>query len=391
MTHQEHFTLPEEIMERIIEDGLEYMPEIIRILINTAMKMERQKYIGVKAYERSEERRGYANGYKAKKMKTHYGEIDFEIPQVREGGFYPSALEKGMRSERALTMAMAEMYVQGVSTRRVKQVIEQLCGTEISSSQVSRATAQLDERLSAWRTRPLGKIYYLYLDARYEKVRMEGQVRDVAVLIASGVTEDGRRQILGVSVSMSEHEVHWRDFLKSLVERGLQGVQLIISDAHTGLQAARKVVFGGVPWQRCQYHLQQNVQAYITRKEMQKKVAHELRNIFNAPDLKTAQALLRAMVDKYASQYPRLAQWLEENVPEGLTFFSFPPEHHRRIRTDNMLERVNQEIKRRTRVVRIFPNEAACLRLVSAILMEISEKWQTGRRYLNFEDMVYLE
>jgi putative transposase len=385
MTYQENFTLPAELTDLLIEQGFDYLPELIRILVNAAMQAERQKHLGVDPYERSPERQGYANGFKPKTLKTRLGEITFDVPQVRDGSFYPDALEKGLRSERALTLALAEMYVQGVSTRRVKTIVEQLCGTSISSSQVSRASAQLDETLEAWRNRPLDVIRYLYLDARYEKVRMDGQIRDAAILIASGVAPDGKRQILGVSISLGEQEVHWRTFLQNLVKRGLRGVQLIISDAHVGLKAARQAVFGGIPWQRCQYHLQQNVQAYVPRKAMQREVAQDLRNIFHAPDLATAQTWLNEMVKKYQSQAPRLADWLEHNVPEGLIVFSFPLSHRRRIRTVNMLERISQEVKRRTRVVRIFPNEASCLRLISAILMEISEVWQTGRVYLSFE------
>ena len=385
MTYQDDSTLPFELTELINEQGIEYLPELIRILVNAAMQAERQKHLQVEPYERSPKRQGYANGFKQKTMKTRLGEITFDVPQVRDSSFYPGALEKGLRSERALTLALAEMYVQGVSTRRVKNIVEQLCGTTISASQVSRAAAQLDETLEAWRNRPLDVIRYLYLDARYEKVRMDGQIRDAAVLIASGVALDGKRQILGVSSSLGEQEVHWRSFLQSLVKRGLRGVQLIISDAHIGLKAARQAVFGGIPWQRCQYHLQQNVQAYAPRKVMQRQVAQDLRNIFHAPDLATAQTWLNEMVKKYQSQHPRLADWLEHNVPEGLIVFSFPPSHRRRIRTVNMLERVSQEVKRRTRVVRIFPNEASCLRLVSAILIEISKNWQTGRVYLSFE------
>jgi transposase-like protein len=385
MTYSEDFTLPTEIIEQIAEQGLEYLPELIRILVNTAMQAERQKHLGAAAYERSPERSGYANGYKPKTLKTRLGEITFDVPQVRDGSFYPGALEKGLRSERALTVTLAEMYVQGVSTRKVKAITEQLCGTAVSSSHVSRASAQLDEVLEAWRQRPLGEIRYLYLDARYEKVRIDGQVRDAAILIAIGVSPDGKRQILGVSVSLAEHEVHWRTFLQSLIARGLRGVWLIISDAHAGLRAARLAVFGGVPWQRCQFHLQRNVQAYVTRKDMQSEVAQDLRKIFNAPDLATAQTWLKEMVEKYRPKSSRLADWLEQNVPEGLTVFSFPLSHRRRIRTSNLLERINQEIRRRTRVVRIFPNEASCLRLISAILMEFSEDWQTGRVYLSFE------
>lgn len=383
MTYQTNCTLPEEILEQIAAEGLEVLPELIRVLINEAMRLERDQYLGAGPYERSPERKGHANGYKPKTVQTRVGEIQFSVPQVRQGNFYPDALEKGLRSERALTLALAEMYVQGVSTRRVAAITEQLCGTAVSSMQVSRAAEKLDEVLEAWRNRPLGKIVYLYLDARYEKVRMDGQIRDAAILIGSGVGLDGKRRILGVSVSLSEAEQHWRLFLESLLSRGLAGVQLIISDDHAGLRKARQALFTGVSWQRCQFHLQQNASQYVPRKRMQAEVAADIRAIFNAPDREQAEQYLKQIVSKYADVASELADWMEAAIPEGLTVFDFPETHRRRIRTSNMLERVNQEIKRRTRVVRIFPNPSSCLRLVSAILMEISEDWETGKIYLN--------
>ena len=385
MTYENDFTLPRKYLEQLAEGGMEYMPELIRVLLNAAMWAERQKYLGVAPYERSPERRGYGNGFKEKTMKTRVGEITLDVPQVRDSSFYPDALEKGLRSERALTLALAEMYVQGVSTRKVQAIVEQLCGMAVSSSQVSRATAQLDEILEAWRTRPLGEIAYLYLDARYENVRQDGQVRDAAVLMAVGVDLDGKRQVLGLSVSLSEQELHWREFLQGLVQRGLRGVRLITSDAHAGLRAARQTIFGGIPWQRCQFHLQQNARSYVPRKELQGEVTDDLRTIFNAPDLATAETWLKDTVLKYQEISPRLATWIEQSLPEGLTVFAFPAAHRRRIRTSNMLERLSQEIRRRTRVVRLFPNEASCLRLVTAILMETSENWQTGKIYLSIE------
>ncbi len=385
MTYQLDSTLTTELLEQISEEGLEYLPELIRILVNVAMQTERHKHLGAELYERSPERRGYANGYKPKTVKTRVGEVTFDVPQVRDGSFYPDALEKGLRSERALTMALAEMYVQGVSTRKVASITEQLCGTAVTSTQVSRAAAQLDEVLTAWRERPLSEMPYLVLDARYEKVRQDGQVRDAAVLLAAGVSPEGQRQVLGVSVALSEAEAHWRQFLHSLVARGLSGVQLVIADDHTGLKAARKAVFGGVPWQRCQFHLQQNAQAYVPRRSMLKEVAQDLRGVFNAPDRTAAESYLKQLIRKYERSASRLANWMEHAIPEGFPVFDFPAEHRRRIRTTNMLERLSQEIRRRTRVVNIFPNEASCLRLTSAILMEVDEEWQTGRRYLSFE------
>jgi putative transposase len=383
MTYQTHCTLPEELLEQLAAEGLDALPELIRILINEAMRLEREEHLGAGHYERTIERRGYANGYKPKTVKTRVGEIQFAVPQVRQGNFYPDALEKGLRSERALTLALAEMYVQGVSTRRVAAITEQLCGTAVSSMQVSRAAALLDEVLEAWRNRHLAEIVYLYLDARYEKVRMDGQIRDAAILIAAGVGKDGKRRILGVSVSLSEAEQHWRLFLEELLERGLQGVQLIVSDDHHGMRKARQAVFTGVPWQRCQFHLQQNASQYVPRKRLQAEVAADLRAVFNAPNRDQAEQYLNHIIAKYSPVASALAEWMEASIPEGLTVFDFPEANRRRIRTGNLLERVNQEIKRRTRVARIFPNQDSCLRLVSAILMEISEDWETGKIYLN--------
>ncbi len=381
MTHQEDYNPSEKVTDLLAKNGWGAIPELIRILVNQAMAEERAHYLHAEEYQRTPDRAGYANGYKPKTVKTRVGEITFSVPQVREGGFYPAALEKGLRSERALTMTLAEMYVQGVSTRRVKEITEQLCGCEISAEAVSRATGQLDTVLQEWRERPLGEIRYLYLDALYEKVRESSQVRDAAVLVATGITPDGERQVLGVSASLSEHETHWKAFLKSLKDRGLHGVQLVTSDDHEGLGAARRAILGSVPWQRCQFHLQQNAGTYVPRQAMRGEVAADIRAIFNAPDRKTAEELLQAAIQKYAASAPKLSAWLEENLAEGLTVFDFPLEHRRSIRTTNSLERVNKEIRRRTRVVGIFPNEASCLRLVSAILMEISEDWQTGKHY----------
>ena len=386
MTYPSNCTLPAELLEQISEQGFDYLPELIRVIVNTAMQAERQQYLGASPYQHSAERTDRANGFKPKTVKTRLGAITFDVPQVREGGFYPGALEKGLRSERALTLTLAEMYVQGVSTRKVTAVVEQLCGVNVSSTMVSQAAAQLDGTLQAWRERALGEFAYLYLDARYEKVRQDGQIRDAAVLVAIGVDLLGKRRILGVSVSLSEQEIHWRTFLQSLVQRGLRGVQLVISDAHAGLKAARLAVFGGIPWQRCQFHLQQNAAAYVPRQSMRSEVAADIRTIFNAPDRATANAYLARIVEKYAKTASKLADWMEANLPEGLTIFAFPADHQRKLRTTNLVERLNREIRRRTIVVSIFPNEAACLRLVSAMLIEYDEDWQTGRTYLTMQE-----
>lgn len=388
MTYREDFTLPTELLEQVQEQGLEILPELIRVILNAAMQAERTEHLNAAPYQHTQERRGYANGFKPKTMRTRVGEITFAVPQVREGGFYPQALEKGLRSERALTLALAEMYVQGVSTRKVKAITEQLCGVNVSSAQVSRAAAQMDDELEKWRERPLGEYPYLFLDAYYEQVREDGQVRYMAVLVAVGVTPQGKREILGVSVSLSEHEVHWRAFLESLKQRGLGGVQLITSDDHAGLRSARLAVFGGIPWQRCQFHLQQNAQAYVPHKDMQSEVADDIRTIFNAPDRVTADAYLARTVLKYEKRASRLSAWMANNLPEGLMVFSFPGGFRRLLRTTNGLERLHREVRRRTRVVSIFPNQASCLRLVSAVLNEISEEWLTGRTYITFESDV---
>jgi putative transposase len=385
MPNQNNDNSLQDILELLTNSGLDGATEALRMLLNAAMFVEREKYLGAAQYERSEQRKGYANGFKNKTVQTRSGALTVDVPQVRDSSFYPSSLEKGIRSERALKNALAEMYVQGVSTRKVSAITEELCGFEISSSQVSRIAKELDVALTAWRQRPLGLCPYIYLDARYEKVRHGGVVVDCAVLVAVGVSENGAREVIGVSVELSEAEIHWRGFIKSLQERGLHGVQLIISDDHAGLGAARQATFPGVAWQRCQCHLQRNAASYVPKKEMRGAVAADLRNVFDAPDRPEAERLLDKVVKSYEKSAPKLAGWLVENVSEGLTVFGYPKKHRRRIRTSNMVERLNQEIRRRTRVVRVFPNVASCLRLVSAVLMEISEDWASDIPLMKFE------
>lgn len=369
------------------EDGLAHMAEVVRILLNEAMKVERAQALEAEPYQRSTQRRGYANGFKPKTVNTRLGRMQVAIPQVRgEVEFYPSALERGVRSERALKLAVAEMYVQGVSTRKVTEVMQQLCGLEVSSTQVSRATQLLEEELSAWRDRPLGPYRYLFLDARYEKVRHGGTVISCAVLMAIGVNPWGHRSVLGCSVSLSEAEVHWREFLGNLQARGLHGVELIISDHHAGLRAALASRFASVAWQRCQFHLQRNAMAFVPRLEMRAEVAADLRAIFDSPDRAEAERRLQLVAEKYKARAPRLSSWLDANVGEGLTVFAFPRSHWRRLRTSNLVERLSQEIKRRTRVAGLFPNEASLLRLVTAVLMEISEEWETEKIYLRMDN-----
>lgn len=374
-------------VELLKTNGFDGLAEAMTVLLNSAMLAERSEHLGAAPYERSAQRIGYANGYKDKWLKTRLGTLSLKVPQTRDSEFYPHSLTKGLRSERALLLAIAEMYVQGVSTRRVKKIVEELCGMEVSSTQVSRAAAELDEMLEAWRNRDLGRYRYIVLDAQYEKIRQGGQVLDAAVLIACGIAAEGNRDVLGCSVSLSEAEVHWRAFLSELKDRGLHGLELIVSDAHEGLKAARKAVFPSVPWQRCQFHLQQNAAQYVPKMTMRAPVAADIRAIFNAPDQDEAEHLLQKVLLRYQKTAPKLVEWAEEAIPEGFTVFSLPASHRRRLRTTNLVERLNQEIRRRTRVARLFPNAAACLRLVSAILMEISEDWQTtDKRYVVFDD-----
>ena len=372
----------------LLSNGLDGAGEALRILVNEASKIERNHFLNAQPHERTAERTDYANGFKPKTVMTRVGELTFDVPQVRGGGFYPSALEKGTRTEQALNIALAEMYVQGVSTRKVTDILVKLLGPEvsISSTQVSRAAEQLDAGLAAWRERPLDETPYLFLDARYERVREAGRLVDCAVLVATGITKDGHRRVLGVSVALSEAEVHWRTFLGSLIRRGLKGVKLIVSDAHAGLNAARRATLPSVPWQRCQFHLQQNAQAYVTRLDQRKPVAQRIRTIFNAPDRAEAERLMKQTIELWATDAPKLAQWAEENLPEGFAAFDLPQGQRVRLRTTNGLERINREIKRRTRVASIFPNTASCLRLVSALLAECDEDWMTGKIYLNLKD-----
>ena len=329
--------------QRVEHHPLDGAGEALRILVNEASRIERNHFLNVQPHERTVERSDYANGFKPKTMMTRVGELTFEVPQVRGGGFYPSALEKGSRTEQALNIALAEMYVQGVSTRKVITVLQALLGPEvsISSTQVSRAAEQLDAGLAAWRERPLDETPYVFLDARYapkevllgdERVREGGQLVDCAVLVAVGITHSGHRRVLGVSVALSEAEVHWRAFLDSLVRRGLKGVKMIVADAHAELNAARRATLPSVPWQRCQFHLQQNAQSYVTRLDQRKPVAQRIRAIFNAPDKNEAERLLRQAIEGWRTEAPKLAQWGEENLPEGFAVFNWPVAQRVRLR-----------------------------------------------------------
>ena len=363
-------------LQALSESGFEGISDALEYLINECMKLERSAYLGASPYERNDSRRDYSNGFKPKTVNSRTGKLTLDVPQVRSSEFYPSCLERGLRSERALNLALAEMYVAGVSTRKVSKIVETMCGFEVSSSQVSRLNAGLDEELEKWRNRPISSVKYLLLDARYEKVRVDGYVRDCALLTAFAVDNNGKRTVLGLSVSLSEAEIHWREFLKSLLARGMHGLKMVTSDNHAGLKAARKAVLGNVPWQRCQFHLQQNASSYVPKKSMQPAVHADIKVIFNAPSIEDAKEYLSKFVDYYRDKAPKLATWMEINIPEGLTVFKLEEKHRRKLRTTNMVERQNAELAKRTKVVSIFPNEQSLLRLASAMLMELDEEWQ---------------
>jgi putative transposase len=391
MTHQDESSVIRDLVDLAMEHGPDAMAAAFTALMNHAMQIEREQVLKAESHQRTADRQGYANGFKPKTLNTRVGQVDLRIPQTRgyrdANGrpFFPKALDRGVRSERALILAMAEMYVQGVSTRKVTAIVEELCGLEVTSTQVSRAAAELDEQLDAWRNRPIGEITYLILDARYEKVRHDGAIRSCALLTAIGIGTDGKRSVLGCSVQLSEAEPHWRKFLESLQKRGMHGVKLIVSDDHAGLRAARQAVMAGVPWQRCQFHTIRNAMAHVPKVAMRSDVARDLRRVFDADEPAEAERRLKEIVARYQKTAPQLAAWLEEAAPEAIIVLMIPLAHRRRLRTTNGLERLNKEIKRRTRVATLFPNEASLLRLASAVLSEISDDWETDRAYLNME------
>jgi putative transposase len=372
-----------EVLEELASQGVEGLCPSLEKLFNELMLIEREQFLQAIPYERTDRRKGYANGFKDKMLQTRLGKLQLQVPKTRSSEFYPSCLEKGLRSERALGLAMAEMYVNGVSTRRVKRITEELCGLEVSSTQVSRLSKCLDEEIAVFRERPLGEMSYVFLDARYEKVRESGTVRSLAVFTATGINKEGRREVLGVSCGLSEAEVHWRLFLEDLLKRGLKGIRLIISDDHAGLKKARQSVLPGTPWQRCLFHLAQNAQHYATSISLRKELSYVMKDIYQAPSLEESKQRLKETVQKYEKRAPKFSQWLEENCEEGLAFYQFPQDHWKKIRTNNASERLNQEIKRRTQVARLFPNIDSCIRLVTAVIMEIHEDWITGRKYLS--------
>jgi len=377
------------VTQAALIDEPEFLRELVQHALQTLLEAEMEAHLGASRYERTPERRGYRNGYKPRQLQTRVGTLDLLVPQDRDGSFSTELFGRYQRSEQALVLTLMEMYLQGVSTRKVATITEQLCGTRFSKSQVSTLTVQLDGRLQAWRERPLTADVYPYLtvDARYEKVRQGGQIVSQGVLLVSAVRADGFRELVAVDVAATESEATYQELFRSLKARGLSGVQLVTSDDHLGLRRAIERHFQGAGWQRCQVHFSRNLQGLVSRRQRQ-QVAEDLRTIFACATPALAWEAVRTVADRWRPSHPQLAERVEEEIEDCFACLTFPASHQRRIRTTNGLERVSQELKRRTRVVRIFPNRDACLRLVTALAAEISEDWESGRRYLNMEEVI---
>lgn len=388
MTRQDQSHEVTEWMQAVLSSDRDLLAEILRSGLQALMEAERDVYVGAAPFERTGERAAQRNGYKPRTQTTRVGTLKLRVPQTRDG-FYPSVLTRYQRSEGALMSALAECYVQGVSTRKVAAICEELFGERVSHETVSRYAKELDAELAPWRERSLEAeaFPYVILDARYEKARVDHKIVDVAVLVAIGVSETGRRHVLGVAVATGETTATWSDFLGWLQERGLRGVQLVVADAHPGLAEARRRHLPGVPWQRCQRHFLMNALEKAP-KALGDELHRRLRRIWDeSADHERARAALQSLAADLAPAYPELADWLEVEGQETLACFHFPEPHRRRIRTTNGNERVNEELKRRSRVVRIFPNPASVLRLATALLKEWHEDWVNARRYLRMEPL----
>ncbi len=372
------------LSKEVIEQDVDLMKSLMKTALENFLEAEMIETLEANKSERSKERKGYRAGYYTRHLVTRIGNIELKVPRDREGMFSTELFERYERSEKALVSALAEMYVQGVSTRKVKAITEELCGHEFSATTISNINKSLDEDLKQFANRKLTEVYpYLIVDARYEKVRENGIVKSQAILIAVGVNGEGYRQVLAVEIANRESHNSWKDFLLRLKERGLIGVELIISDEHAGLRKAIMEVFYQIPWQRCYVHFLRNAIDYLPRKAND-DCLQELRWIYDRKDIKEAKTDLNMWLEKWMMKYPKLCTWVEENIFETLTFYQFPKQHHKHLKSSNLLERVNEEIKRRTHVIRIFPNEESCLRLILAIAVEVHEGW-VDKRYLNMD------
>jgi putative transposase len=371
--------------KELMSEQEDFLRPLIREILQEVLETEMDEALGAEKGERTASRRGYRSGYYGRTLVTRVGKLELRVPQDRQGHFRTEVFERYQRSEKALVGAMTEMYVQGVSTRKVKAITEELCGHEVSASTISRLNVRLDEELERFAKRRLSEAYpYLILDARYEKVREDGVITSQAVMIAIGVDWEGRRNVLAVELANRESQSSWREFCLALKERGLHGVELVISDDHAGLRKGIAEVFTEAVWQRCYVHFLRNALDYLPRKA-DNDCMTELRWIYDRRSIEEAREDLAAWLKKWSSRYPKLCDWVETNIEETLTFYRLPRQHHKNLKSTNLLERLNEEIKRRTLVVRIFPNRAACLRLVRALAVEMHENWIEATRYLNME------
>jgi putative transposase len=386
MAQLEDMRLPAAAREALVNDPT-FLRQLVEAALNRFLDAEIAEHLQAGPYERSEARTGYRNGFRARQLNTRVGTLTLAVPMDRDGSFRTELFDRYQRSEKALVGTLMEMYLEGVSTRKVQNVTEALCGTSFSKSTVSRLMGGLDTDLKAWRERRLEVAYpYLIVDARYEYVRAHGQVISQGVLVVKGVREDGLRELLAVEVADTENEVTYEDLFRRLKDRGLHGVRLVTSDDHRGLVKAVQKHFQGASWQRCQVHVARNALGKVGRK-YRRAITEDVRAVFHAPTLAWAQQLRREVVDRWAQSHPQVSEWLETALEDGLACFAFPEPHRRRIRSTNGLERFNEELKRRTRVVRIFPNREACLRLVTALCIEQSEEWLAGRVYLDMRKL----
>lgn len=384
MARKQYTGIAEQVKEILSQDEDFCRPLLERVL-QDVLEGEMDECVGAGRYERNEGRRGYRSGSYSRNLITRVGTLELRVPQDRDGRFSTQVFERYQRSEKALVSTLVEMYIHGVSTRKVTKIAEELCGHSLSATTISNLTKRLDDELERFAQRPLEEPYpYLVLDARYEKVREEGVVSSRAVLIAVGINWDGRRCVLGVELANRESRTSWRDFLLKLKQRGLCGVELVVSDDHAGLKQAIFELLPDALWQRCYVHFLRNALDYLPRKA-DDDCRTELRWIYDRRDLAEARADLAQWLNKWQGKYPKLCDWVEENIEETFAFYRLPREHHKHLKSTNMLERLNQEIKRRTHIVRVFPNEASCLRLVRALAVEIHEEWIEGTRYLNME------
>jgi len=375
-----------ELKQMLAEDG-DLLKTIIEQTVQQVLEAEMEEALQAGKSERSENRLGYRSGSYGRMLVTRVGKIELRVPQDRQGRFRTEVFERYQRSEKALVAAMLEMYVQGVSTRKVKSITEELCGHEFSSSTVSRIVKTLDEELEKFAQRRLEEPYpYLILDARYEKVREDGAVRSQAVLVAIGINWEGRRNVLAVELAQRESASSWRDLLVSLRQRSLQGVEFVVSDDHAGLRRAIQEVLPEAVWQRCYVHFLRNALDYLPRKA-DDDCLQEVRWIYDRRDAQEARQDLTAWLLKWGKRYAKLCSWVEENIEETLSFYRLPRQHHKNLKSTNMLERLMEELKRRTLVVRIFPNSAAGLRLVRALAVEIHENWIEAMQYLNMDPL----